>query len=113
MWKIFKKKSKFRTGSNFTSEEKKAIINAINYAREVYNSNDNEHGLCALLYKYFYSENMYNTYAVLTELYHNREYYNSKNLNAEYLPCGYWWPIGDIKSRLKALDILEKAVIND
>lgn len=113
MCKIFKKKSKFRTGSNFTSEEKEAIINAINYARKVYNSNDNEHGLCALLCKYLGNENLCNTYAVLTELYHNRKYYNSKNLNTEYPPCGYWWPISDIKSRLKALDILEQAIIDD
>lgn len=111
MCKIFKKKSKFRTGSNFTSEEKKAIINAINYARKELNENC-VCGLCYLLRNYLlYNKHSKCIYNVLKELYYNPEYYNLKGLKTEYL--WYWWPIKDKESRLKALDILEQAVIND
>lgn len=44
--------------------------------------------------------------------YHNPEFYISKGLNA-WTDKLFWWPLHDSDSRIKAMDILEQAIIND
>lgn len=48
---------------------------------------------------------------LLKDTYHNINYYNSRGLATRNFL--FWWPLADRGSRLKALDILKQAIIND
>lgn len=100
-----------KEGSNFTIKEKRVLLKAIKQAREYY-MQGNTNGLCGLLSRNIYNQGYLGLYKTLEHTYHTKEYYKSKGLK-----CGnythYWWPYRDIESRLKALDILEQAIIND
>lgn len=106
-----KKKCDLKEGHNFTVNEKGLIIKAIEYAREQYKTKNVTNGLCAYLRLFLYAEGSKCIYVVLRDLYHNPNYYRSEGLETGDLM--YWWELSDKTSRLKALDILERAILND
>lgn len=108
---IFYNSRSLKEGCTFTVKEKRILLRAIKRARKHY-TDDNIDGLCAVLINTIYKQGYRGLYKALNYTYHTREYYNSKGLRSTNC-LGYWWPIKDIKSRLKALDILKQAIIDD
>ena len=53
-------------------------------------------------------------YGKLEKIYHNPSYYKTHGLSVKReREIAYWWDKDDRESRLKALDILKEAIIND
>lgn len=100
-----------KEGYKFTTKEKRVLLKAIKRVR-IYYIEGHAGGLCAALENSIYARGYRGLYNSLEATYHNREYYHAKGLRT-YNYNGYWWPISDVESRLKALDILEQAIIND
>lgn len=71
-------------------------------------------GLCIILDRanYKITGDILYTVSKKLKIYHNPLYYNSKGLKLKH-EIGYWWDRKDRESRLKALSILEQAIIND
>lgn len=110
-----KEELEIKEGKNFTRAEKKMLLRAFSLAREERLSDDLKRGLCqSIQYNMGYIVQSSVTYDKLCALYHRPSYYNSHGLSTyEDTFRPYWWPLSDTTSRLKALDILEQAIIND
>lgn len=117
-WNIYRHLKK---GEHFSRKEKRIILKMIKLSRIEYTEDHRIYrGLCHALEDYeFRLTHDYTNYLTskLSLLYHNPLYYEYQGLKCrkEVLtnPIGYWWDRKDRESRLKALDILEYAIIND
>lgn len=110
---------------NFTEAEKDSILKALddcekeykqistvsllNWPYYHYGNTTDAIGLCTKLnYRLDY------LYYNLFSLYHNPKFYIANNLPVKCKVIGtYWWPEDDVESRLKAIELLRKAVKDD
>lgn len=122
-------KEKIADGKNFKKAEKEAVLSAIKHAFDYYeykaHFDSRIMSTCPLLYngiESFVAKIMpvSQEYYVYIEIlftkvrahYHNPEFYQNKGLNTQQHSL-FWWDLKDVESRLKAMDILEQAIIND
>lgn len=129
--------TELKTGKYFSIDEKEIMLYAITKVKDFYRKNGLtdtairascpllQHSIRVCLLRKFERTRKYNR-ASLDELrilceqlfhklkrhYHNPEFYISKGLNA-WTDKLFWWPLHDSDSRIKAMDILEQAIIND
>ena len=99
-----------KNGEHFTKKEKRIIIKAIKYTREFLLNNYCE-GICISLERSIskFDNGLYNK---LASIYHNPTFYCLNGIPIERT-YGYWWNCGEVEPRIKALNVLEQAVIND
>lgn len=108
MWKWIKSMFGPSDGKNFTRKEKKQILRILNKYEEhiikCEKENKECHGLCG----YLQDSNKYYT---LCDLYHNRDFYREHTkVTTE---SRYYWRRKDYVSRMRAVQLLRDAVIND
>ena len=89
-----KEELEIKEGKNFTRAEKKILLRAFSLAREERLSDDLKRGLCP-------------------SIKNNMGYPVQSSVTYEDTFGPYWWPLSDTTSRLRALDILKQAIIND
>lgn len=111
-WNVYRH---LKDGEHFSRRKKRIILKMIRLSRLEYREEKFIYkGLCLVLDSSEYKVT-HNYFCVITKelsIYHNPSYYESQGLKVEHT-WGYWWDRKDRESRLKALDILENAVIND
>lgn len=111
-WNVYRH---LKNGKHFTRKTKRIILKMIKLSRLEYKEGKPIYrGLCIILDSSEF-EITHNYFCIITKelsIYHNPKYYESQGLKVER-DYGYWWDRKDRESRLKALDILENAVIND
>lgn len=113
-WNIYRHLKK---GEHFSRKEKRIILKMIKLSRKMYFEEKSiiYRGLCIVLDEANYKvtgDVFFTISNKLRKVYHNPFYYESQGLKLEHT-TGYWWDRKDRESRLKALDILEQAIIND
>ena len=113
-WNIYRHLKK---GEHFSRREKIVILKMIKLSRLEYKEeNSIFRGLCVVLahFEFIITNDYLETITNKLKLvYHNSLYYESQGLKCLKGNIGYWWDRKDRESRLKALDILEHAIIND
>lgn len=112
-WNVYRH---LKDGEHFTRKTKRIILKMIKLSRLEYKEDKPLYrGLCIILDSSEFKIT-HNYFCIITKklskYYHNPQYYESQGLKVER-DYGYWWDRKDRESRLKALDILENAVIND
>lgn len=121
---------KLQKHDNFTEAEKAIILKALyecekeykttSPKKDIINNNDILYYFCiatteaiGLCIKLKYRLNNY-LYLKLFDLYHKPNFYKANNLLVqEESVFNHWWPKDDIESRLKAIELLRKAVKDD
>lgn len=109
-----------KEGRYFSKSEKRKILKIIELSRkEIIATQFNSkywRGTCTILAGNCYAIlGRYETnivYGKLEKFYHNPNYYKTHGLPVER-EMAYWWDKDDRESRIKALDILKEAIIND
>ena len=119
---------KLQKHGNFTDAEKIGILKALDACEDEYKSigtnrniilfgqvptYGNTFGAIGLCNKLKYRLTDY-TYKKLHDLYHNPKFYAANDLQVHYETANnYWWSRYDTESRLKAIELLRKAIKND
>ena len=109
-----------KKGRYFSKSEKRKILKIIELSKkEIIETQFNSkywRGTCTILadkcYAIFGIHKTNLVYGKLKKIYHNPSYYKTHDLPVKR-EISYWWDKDDRESRLKALDILKEAIIND
>lgn len=109
-----------KKGRYFSKSEKRKILKIIELSKkEIIETQFNSkywRGTCTILadkcYTIFGIHKTNLVYGKLKKIYHNPSYYKTHGLPVKR-EISYWWDKDDRESRLKALDILKEAIIND
>lgn len=130
--------AELKTGKHFSIDEKVAILTAITETKDFYikqgTTDAATRASCALLqggiHKYLlrkyankpcgYNIRLLENLRILSEQlfrklkehYHDPKFYISEGLMT-YTDRLFWWDLHDSSSRIKAMDILKQAIIND
>ena len=107
---------KLKKGKQFSKRDKRILLRAVELSKkEITETPEGTdcRGICTTLESNCIKiTGTGEIYSKLRESYHSPKYYRSKGLPVKH-EIAYWWDRDDRKSRLKALDILREAIIND